>query len=993
MKMRMMRHVLAVIFFGFLSQGVYSNEIRKSQVRTGAEAFLQNRKMVLQESLVHIQHLRIGDITAFEPPQTEDTLGFIVHLNPEGFIAMSSDDHMPPVLAYSFHNSWSPDTSQSNVLYHLLAYDLEREPIDFEIQEKNREAWESLLSVRPVLKSPPLFQQWPEPGTTETGGWVETTWHQEDPYNRFCPIDPQNGDRCIVGCVATAMAQVIHYHRYMGNPLLTDEDRYQTLYREILIDDDSLALDFPSFSKLNGYLNQIQAKYQQNIPLDTLELAALNFACGIFLHMYYTSTASGASGSAPEDALKLKFGYANATFTYPLDDILSEREFFQTLRQNMMNGYPALLGSLTHEIICDGYNTDSFYHLNYGCGHDKPEPIQLVWYYLPADRGYGFRDYITGVLDIRPTHPKPTGLAFDQTTIHFGGIFVHNLSSSRFVTLYNDTSDSIIIENIVSSRYFGVSYSEELFTDSLDALTVLSGDSVRLFFQFAPDSAGLILGEAILSTSEGAAIPLELIGYGVPNHGTIVDSSSVLGHWNRNGSPYYICNDIYVMNNEKLIVEQGTEIVFMGYYSLTIPGDSHISVRGAVGDSVRFFSYDSERDWRGILKGSGIGSDTLSYCTITGVGGGSDEFYHSASPIISNSPLVITHSRIYGNQSSPAAIINCGSDVTVSYCTIENNHCFGNGIIAFRRKGLVTHCRITKNFSSQGTIYLFSTNECIEIRNTIIDGNKSTIGGGVSSNNSSFLLENSILCQNEAVFGGGICIFKRGTHKELDIVLRNSILWANEADEGTQIRGFDMQPEDSLWISHCMIDQRSEDWISVDPSLNWFADGMGGEDPEFMGVEEGDFRLREDSPCIDGGHPDPRYNDPEDPFHPGYALWPARGTVRNDMGVYGGSSWETNSNIASDRKTFVLEQNFPNPFNNETIIFLNTVETSLIKLDIYNVLGQRIKCLINQRLDPGFYQILWNGQNELGSKVASGVYFYHLKAGKQIVTKKMLFIQ
>jgi hypothetical protein len=89
MKMRIIKHFLFVILFGFLSQNIYSKEIRTSRARTAAEAFLQNRKMVLQESLIEIQHLRIGDITAFERPQTEDTLGFIVQLNPFGFIFMS----------------------------------------------------------------------------------------------------------------------------------------------------------------------------------------------------------------------------------------------------------------------------------------------------------------------------------------------------------------------------------------------------------------------------------------------------------------------------------------------------------------------------------------------------------------------------------------------------------------------------------------------------------------------------------------------------------------------------------------------------------------------------------------------------------------------------------------------------------------------------------------------------------------------------------------
>ena len=68
------------------------------------------------------------------------------------------------------------------------------------------------------------FQQWPPEGTTLTEGWVETNWHQNSPYNDFCPIDPSSGDRGVAGCPAVAMAQILNYHRTINNVFFNDSD-------------------------------------------------------------------------------------------------------------------------------------------------------------------------------------------------------------------------------------------------------------------------------------------------------------------------------------------------------------------------------------------------------------------------------------------------------------------------------------------------------------------------------------------------------------------------------------------------------------------------------------------------------------------------------------------------------------------------------------------------------------------------------------------------
>ncbi|MDP3024368.1 MAG: S8/S53 family peptidase [candidate division Zixibacteria bacterium] len=90
---------------------------------------------------------------------------------------------------------------------------------------------------------------------------------------------------------------------------------------------------------------------------------------------------------------------------------------------------------------------------------------------------------------------------------------------------------------------------------------------------------------------------------------------------------------------------------------------------------------------------------------------------------------------------------------------------------------------------------------------------------------------------------------------------------------------------------------------------------------------------------------------------------------------------------------FALFQNFPNPFNLATNISFYLSEKSEVNLTIYNVLGEKVRTLINGILDAGSHSITWDGKNETGSVVASGIYFYRLNAGDQVMTKKMSLLK
>ena len=120
-----------------------------------------------------------------------------------------------------------------------------------------------------------------------------------------------------------------------------------------------------------------------------------------------------------------------------------------------------------------------------------------------------------------------------------------------------------------------------------------------------------------------------------------------------------------------------------------------------------------------------------------------------------------------------------------------------------------------------------------------------------------------------------------------------------------------------------------------------------------------------------------------------YFVMPDSGVFRFNP-VYVGWKDETPATTTRD---YQLYQNYPNPFNPETIITFNLPEDSEVTLDIYNILGQRIITVFHNNLSAGRHSFRWDGRDNSGQEVPSGVYLYHLKAGGHVQTKKMMIFR
>ncbi|PJA26769.1 MAG: hypothetical protein CO189_09085 [candidate division Zixibacteria bacterium CG_4_9_14_3_um_filter_46_8] len=268
------------------------------------------------------------------------------------------------------------------------------------------------------------------------------------------------------------------------------------------------------------------------------------------------------------------------------------------------------------------------------------------------------------------------------------------------------------------------------------------------------------------------------------------------------------------------------------------------------------------------------------------------------------------------------------------------------------------------------------------IRNNIIwrNGGGADYGGGgiwAFAVGPSTIDNNTIVQNSSSSTGGGIVVWATS------IIARNNILWGNIADSGgPQIY---LNSGGLAEISYSDIDG------------GWTGEGNIDGQPLF--TPKG-FYLTTDSPCIDAGNPDQSFYDPPNPSQPDSALWPSMGLLRNDMGAYGGAHraihpyFEDYVSVdESDPQNSLpgscsLFQNYPNPFNNSTIIQFQLEKASIVKLEVYNLRGEKVATLVNCNMDKGIHQVAWESSN-----YASGIYFYELSDNITTLVRRMTMMK
>jgi hypothetical protein len=349
---------------------LHSSTIESKQAYLIAERFNkinQIRKSKLLDSPILVEHS--GKILAY---------AFI--FEDKGYIVVSADDQIIPVISYNKESIYFTNSPLDNLIRADLLTRLNN--IDYQsntVKDRIRNEW---IDLNSNSKSGVKVQQWPEEGSTSTGGWTETMWHQNSPYNQFCPIKLSNGQRSVVGCPATAMAQILHFHRQINGTQFVNSDRYYHNYTQnFWIDDAWETYDFLSFDSLNVYLDSIEFKYVSKSELNNEEKAALSLASAFACKSVFDPDGSGTFSVSQAYQAYLKFGFDNAVL---LDSDFTDEQIRQKMIINIKNALPVHLATVDqnwyygHNVVCDGYRDNGYFRINFGWGGTYDN-----WYSLP----------------------------------------------------------------------------------------------------------------------------------------------------------------------------------------------------------------------------------------------------------------------------------------------------------------------------------------------------------------------------------------------------------------------------------------------------------------------------------------------------------------------------------------------------------------------------------------------------------------------------------
>lgn len=488
-----------------------------ARIVTNEEAQLVAESKILIEEKKHVIENH-NDIIA-----ENQLIARVFHLDPEGFIIVSADTDIVPVYGYSFKNDFRMNEADNPGLKMLKAdiplRMLAREATP-EIVNSNNDYWQTFLNGdyhEFICRDRSVYP--PSTYNSPTGGWLATQWDQGYPFNQFCPTDPDVGGRSVVGCVATAFAQVINYHREIGDLEFSDDDDYvsDSYTSPVYIDDDHDTYNFLSFPELNPLIDDVRDAYANGLNFSNELKGALSFACGILTEMQYSNSGSGTQTLFTGYAFMNRLGYDSAQNVYNISST-----FYNTLADDMVNGRPVLISILGgpegHCIVVDGWNSDSdYYHLNMGwSGYDDG------WYSLPEGMPSGYNVIQEAVVNIEGGTVPVDILGF----VNAGGIDV----SGTVVEL--DGAVDYVCETDASGM-FELVFVHEGFYDLRATLELPDGgyyykedqvyiDNTNTFIQIDMENYEFITGDVTASTSvEGTHLAvydgLDIVSSGIVN--------------------------------------------------------------------------------------------------------------------------------------------------------------------------------------------------------------------------------------------------------------------------------------------------------------------------------------------------------------------------------------------------------------------------------------------------------------------------------------------
>lgn len=371
-----------------------------------------------------------------------------------GYMVVSADDVAKPLLGYSDKPIGNAGEIPPGMKYWLEFYAEEigyaaENPVEIDDSPVNSEKHE----IGPLLTC---------------------QWNQDSPYNNLCPV--YLGMKSVTGCVATAMAQVMYYHKWpevcQGGTVNYTSNMGGFYKKELSLDFDSVRFDWSNM--LDSYNNDAT---QENINA----VAELMMTVGYSVRMMYSPLVSASYSFYIGEGLNYYFNYSDYIQTH-LREYFTTQGWEDVVYNQLAHGLPVLYGGTTskdegHQFVCDGYRKDGYFHINWGWGGMSDGYFQLSAL-RPANQGIGGAssgfnyDQEVTINVVRPGN-EPEGASkyllcnvSDFTTRSLGNNPTE--SSLEYVSLGNNISFFPRSDNGILnlgcktvSGYFGIQFEDE----------------------------------------------------------------------------------------------------------------------------------------------------------------------------------------------------------------------------------------------------------------------------------------------------------------------------------------------------------------------------------------------------------------------------------------------------------------------------------------------------------------------------------------------------
>lgn len=324
--------------------------------------------------------------TAGNLPASGSPAYYIFDKSDSGFVIVSGDDCLAPVLAYSTNGRINPARMPSNLKFWLSRV----------------EEAVALLRKYGIKADESVSRLWNSDASQAPGGTLLELpeWDQENPYNWYCPIiSPYESERSMTGCVATAISMVMRYHKWppCGKGTLPD-------YNMVYYVNDSKTTRIPMSGHELGHeykwdLMPMEDFYSETIQEPTegeKQVAWLMWDCGIMMEAEYSSEGTGAYSEDIPEAMS-KYMYYKQSDYVMRDNYAGD--WGEMLKGQIDKGLPVLYGGNSqdggHQFIIHGYDGASNFYVNWGWGgyYNGYFDIDYLYPYKDADlSAYGYSE-------------------------------------------------------------------------------------------------------------------------------------------------------------------------------------------------------------------------------------------------------------------------------------------------------------------------------------------------------------------------------------------------------------------------------------------------------------------------------------------------------------------------------------------------------------------------------------------------------------------------